>query len=491
MTRIKTILMFALIGMLLSCSQDDSRSDGEFNVQPFVRFNFLVNSNNVPIEFPAINSGLVPKTSYINTLLKPIKIPVTLTSPTLTEAVTVTYSITTSQDVGDFNVSPDGQLTFQGNQLTDTIFVAFEERWTEGESITFKLEEVSNPAIRIGNLNTEAVNDTFVLELGSIEATYSFAQNRIEIIGQTGEEVIFDVNFPNGYLASEINIDEMFEFLDGFDYTLIALNVGENPTSISFKLTLNENIQNDAVLYQTVITLLNTDNYSATGNTVLQIVKPITTPRDPKVNTASSFYNLSDPLFRTYGENWGDFNSDGQCDWSSFFAFTFPIVVSADNPNAVLFDNKGTTDPADDIYHDAFKIGFGSTNATGTTNSFNLKRWFTNESISAANSPGFNISPALEFFPDNGNSSSSGIVLVIPQFITIAGTNGNSYSIAISGEGTYQQTSAGLFELSFVLEATNDALFGGSVSAEYRIYNYNSYPEPAPLTNECISEYVL
>lgn len=476
---------------MLSCSKDDGQSNTEFGVQPFVRFNFLVNSNNIPLEYPALNSGLVPRSTYNNTLLKPIKIPVTLTSTTLSETVSVTYSTTPSNGIGDFNVSPANQLTFQGNQLTDTIFVSFDERWTPGETITFKLEEVSDTSINIGNLNAEAPNDIFILELGEISATYSFEQNRIEVIGQAGEELNFKVNFPNGYLLSEIEDEPIFEFLNGFDYTLNPINAGENPTSITYKLTLNENIQNDAVFYQTIITLLNTANYNAIGNTVLQIVKPINTPRDPAVNTASNFYNLSDPLYRTYGENWGDFNSNGICNWSSFFAFTFPVVVSADSPNAVLFNDMGTPDPSDDIYHDAFKIGFGSTNTTGTTNSFNLKRWFTNESISAANSPGFNVNPALEFFPDNGDSSTSGTVLVIPQFITITGTNGNSYSIAISGEGTYHEISPGLMELSFILVASNEALFGGSINSEYKIYNSNTYPDPDPLTNICVSEYDL
>ena len=41
---------------------------------------------------------------------------------------------------------------------------------------------------------------------------------------------------------------------------------------------------------------------------------------------------------------------------------------------------------------------------------------------------------------------------MIPQYITIAGTNKNSHSIAISGEGTYKEISAGLFEISFELK---------------------------------------
>ena len=136
------------------------------------------------------------------------------------------------------------------------------------------------------------------------------------------------------------------------------------------------------------------------------------------------------------------------------------------------------------------EIGFNAfANPTSTTNSFNLKRWFNGESISSVNSPGFNIPTAIEFFPENGNSLTNGRALIIPQFLTIAGRNGNSYNIAISGEGTYSEISTGLFEIALELRATNDDLFGGTVTSEYRLYSNNSYTEPDPLTtNNCITE---
>jgi hypothetical protein len=169
--------------------------------------------------------------------------------------------------------------------------------------------------------------------------------------------------------------------------------------------------------------------------------------------------------------------------WQAFSAFTYPDVVTKDNPNAILYSDKGTTNTNDDVYHDAFKIGFNVASGSNTVNSFNLKRWFTNPSSAAANSPGFNIPAALEFFPENGNSKTNGSVLVIPQDITIAGTNGNSYSIAIEGEGTYKEISTGLFEITFDLKLTNDKLFGGTVIGKYKIYNKNSFPT-VPLLNE-------
>lgn len=480
--------------MLFTCTDDDNGLAPSLT-QSFVRFNFLVDNNNIPLEFPQQHGSLIPQNTYDNALLKTLKIPVTLTTSSISQPVSVTFSSTLSNGLNpeDVNISPVNTVQFEGTQLTDTIFVSFTERWTPGESIFFKLESVSDPTINIGNINNVAVNDTFLLQLDNIEPSFSFETNRVEISGLPGEELFFNVLFPEGYLSEEIENVEIFEALDGFNYSLEVVNLGILSTVITYKLTVNEDLQNDDVFYQTILTLTEGLGYNPTGNTVLQIVKPINTFRDPAVNTASNFYDVSNTFYRTFGESWGDHNNTGTCRWFSFSAFTRPVIVDVNHPNAVLFDDMGTADPTDDIYHDAFRIGFRSpTNPNVTTNSFNMKRWFSNESSNYNNSPGFDVNPALEFFPENGTSNTTGTVLVIPQFITIAGTNGNSYSIAISGEGTYQDIGNGLYEISLILNATNDQLFGGTISVEYRIYNNANYPEPEPLNNNnCIIEYDL
>ena len=175
----------------------------------------------------------------------------------------------------------------------------------------------------------------------------------------------------------------------------------------------------------------------------------------------------------------------------TFNALTFPVLVTKDNENAILYSDRGTANPNDDIYHDAFKIGFNVSSGTNTVNSFGLKRWFSNESNTAAISPGFNITSALEFFPANGNSKTEGTVLVIPQDITIGSSATNTHVIAISGEGTYKEISNGLYEISFELKLTNDKLFGGTVSTQYRIYNSRTYPKPAALSIPCPKEVTL
>jgi len=77
--------------------------------------------------------------------------------------------------------------------------------------------------------------------------------NRIEINGAQGEEVLFKVNFPLGYFEDEVDENSIFNFLNGFDYSLSK--IAQNDISISYKITLNEDIQNDDVLYQSTIIL--------------------------------------------------------------------------------------------------------------------------------------------------------------------------------------------------------------------------------------------
>ena len=489
MNRIKILsLLVAAAALLSSCSKDDYRLDS--TVDPFVRFNFLTTSAGVPLEYPAVSTSTVPLSSYENKSVKTLKIPVALTHTNLKSAVSASFSaVSSSNDNESFTVNPVNELVFQGTKLTDTIFVSFNKRWTENQSITLKLETISDPNIHIGNLNTTYPNNSFKIDLGTIATNYTFPVNRIVIKGEAGETVDFKVNFPNGFFPSEIDNLEIFKFLDGFNYSLSHDPYGDNRSSITYHLTLLESIQNDDVYYESSISLVNTGNYTATGNTILQIVKPIKSTRDVNANPASKFYDLSNQFYLTYGETW--FDKSGTCAWQAYNAFTFPVVVTKDHENAILYSDKGTTNPNDDVYHDAFRIGFNVASGTNTTNSFNLKRWFSNESTTAANSPGFNITSALEFFPANGNSKTEGNVLVIPQYITITGTNKNSHSIAISGSGTYKEISSGLFEITFELKLMKEELFGGTVSPQHRMYNNKTYPKPAALSIECPKEVAL
>ncbi|WP_269236296.1 hypothetical protein [Flavobacterium flavigenum] len=488
MNLIKALAFLMIASLTTSCSKDDYKMGSE--IDPYVRFHFLVKSDNTPLVYPAVNGSLVPQSSYVNNAIKTLKVPVALTASSLKDPVTVNFSTTSSTGNTDsFKINPVNELVFQGAKLTDTIFISFDKRWQDKQTITLKLENASNPLVHIGNLNTEAINDIFTITLGEIATTYTFPENQFIVKGEAGEKIDFKINFPNEFIPSEIENLSFFKFSNGFDYSLTHDEIGDNRNSINYHLTLLEDIQNDDVRYESKITLVNIPNYKATGNTTLRIVKPTKSPRDIYANPASKFYDLSNAFYLTYGEHW--FDKSGTCAWQTFNAFTFPVVVTKDSENAILYSDKGTTSPNDDVYHDAFKIGFNVVTGTNTVNSFGLKRWFSNENNSAAISPGFNITSALEFFPENGNSKTQGSVLVIPQDITVGVNEDNTHSIAIEGEGTYKEISNGLFEISFELKLTNDKLFGGTVSTQYRIYNNRVYPKPAALNIDCPKEVTL
>ncbi|WP_289658768.1 hypothetical protein [Flavobacterium panacagri] len=488
MNLIKTFAIVITASLLASCSKDDYKLGSE--IDPFIRFNFLVKADNTPLEYPTVNGSLVPQSTYTNSSVKTLKIPVALTAQSLKNAVTANFSaVSSTGDNESFTVNPVNQLTFQGTKLTDTIAVSFDKRWSAKQSITLKLETVSDPEIHIGNRNTEYLNDTFKIELGTISTNYTFPVNQYVVQGEVGETIDFKVNFPNGFFPEEIEKVSIFKFQNGFEYSLTHDDYGDNRSSITYHLTLLEDIQNDDARYESKITLVNTTNYNATGNLTLTVVKPIKSPRDIQANPASKFTDPTNAFYLTYGEHW--FNNNGNCTWQTFNALTFPVVVTKDNENAILYSDKGTANPNDDVYHDAFKIGFNVATGTNTVNSFGLKRWFSNESNSAAISPGFNITSALEFFPANGTSKTEGTVLVIPQDITIGSSATNTHVIAISGDGTYKEISNGLYEISFELKLTNEKLFGGTVSTQYRMYNNRTYPKPAALSIPCPKEVTL
>ncbi|OCB73376.1 hypothetical protein B0A79_07690 [Flavobacterium piscis] len=473
--------------LITSCSKDDYKLGSE--IDPFLRFNFLA-KDNVPLEYPSVNGSLAPQSTYVNSSVKTLKVPVALTTRNLKSAVTANFSaVSSTGDNEIFTANPVSQLVFEGNKVTDTIFVSFDKRWTDNQSITLKLETVSDPAVHIGNLNTEYPNDTFKIDLGEIKTNYTFPVNQYVIQGVVGETIDFKVNFPNGFFPSEIENASIFKFQNGFEYALTHDDYGDNRSSVTYHLTLLEDLQNDDARYESKITLVNIPNYNATGSINLTIVKPTKSPRDLQAYPASKFTDPTNAFYLTYGEHW--FNNNGNCTWQTFNALTFPVVVTKDNENAILYSDKGTANPNDDVYHDAFKIGFNVATGTNTINSFGLKRWFSNESGSAAISPGFNITSALEFFPENGNSKTQGTVLVIPQDLTIGSSASNTHIIAISGEGTYKEISAGLFEISFELKLTNDKLFGGTVSTQYRMYNNRVYPKPTALSIPCPKEVTL
>lgn len=493
----RAILVLFAVCIFYSCEELErevySNEDGRY-----VRFALQVDKNGEVVSSGSYDPAAELVRSYDQSSIKPLKIPVTITSEPLEEEVIVTFSTSTTGNFTGFEINPENTLSFNGTQLTDTIYLNYLESWDASEEnlIHFKLETVSDTSIQIGNISALEKNDSLTVDLRELYLRYNLpAVNSIDILGVKGEQVEISVFFPDGLFVKDLDtLTLLIPTVSQFDYTLERLPFDQNSDRIDFILTLNEDIDNDVLAYRTVFSLYELEGYIIAGNTGFSITKPIFIERDNAVNTAANFYNTDDALYRTYGETWMDYNNDDICAWQSYNTFTYPVEVSADHPNAVLADDKGTPDPGDDIYHHAFRIGFNSPNAGRTTNSFNLKRWFVDYYSDADYSPGFNIPQALEFFPDDGTSTTGGVVRVITQDITISNRVSrdpdvfHTYTISIDGEGEYIEISDGIFEISLEFKATNTDLFGGTRTVYYKIYNTDEYVDPPDRTDGCFSQ---
>lgn len=482
------MIYFAFIAIaILSCDKDNDREFSDSNGQ-FVRFFLQLNQDNQPLEAPSLEPGVRAVSFYHKDNVKTLKIPVALTSQPLSDPVTVTYE-SVINNLNNVEITPQNLLTFQGTKLVDTLFVKVNERWdaTTNPSLRLKLISSSNPAIQIGMPNEDQPLNELIINFNDFELNYGITSaSRVDLVGTNGETHEVTIGFPNGYIESDVTgIDLLQETQSNFNYTLEQLPLTSS-TEITYRFTVDQDFTDDDLLYKTNFALSGIPDYELDGNPSVSLIRNPITPRDISVNTASNFYNTADPFYRTYGVNWMDFNTDGICEWRDYNNSTVPVVVPQNDPNAVLGDDMGTVDTSDDLYYHAFRIGFVSINSNVTTNPFNLKRWFTNEGSNASTSPGFNIEQALEFFPDNGSSTTSGTVQVVEQTIQIgtSATNGSiTEFITISGSGTYSEISPGIFEIILDFNATNNRLFNGTRTSRYHIYNTSSFTDP-PLLNE-------
>jgi len=499
----KILWLLTLLMLVLWGCEYQERPEYSDAVGRYVRFNLIVDADGRIIPPGKMAPDEVSTEHYIQRTVNTLKIPVSLTSEPLSEEVQVWFSYDTTGPYSAFTIEPANVLSFNGTKLSDTIILDYHERWDaeQENKFVFTIDSVSDPTIHIGNLNQVEPNDSLVITLEELFLRYSFpVKNQLEILGQEGETMVIDVEFPDGFFPPEVEGNELvIPGFSDFEYTLEQLEYDDDDTKISYLITLDEELDDEMATYRASFELKELDRYNLAGNNMFSVTKWENVPRDVSLNTAAHFLDPSDNNYRTYGEQWIDYMDRDSCRWYPFFAFTTPVEVSADHPNAVLYDDQGTQDPLDDIYHHAFRIGFVSPNAGGglTTNPFNMKRWFDNESSDSDNSPGFNIPQALEFYPDdNGTSATSGIVKVIEQDLIIGGKQEDgsikTYTIRIEGEGEYYELGNSIFEVELELRVTNNELFGGTISAYYRIFNTSEYDEPSPITDtECFEERVL
>lgn len=489
MMDIKQIFAFLFfVCFALSCQKHEaevySNADGRF-----IRFQLLVKNGDELVDEGKLSQGSKIATTINYSRKQDLMVPVSITSEPLLEDVSAIFSTTISGPYSAFKINPTETLTFSGKKLTDTIQITFNERWfkEDGNSIKLKLESVSDENIRIGFPNPADPYNELTINLDELALTYRMQdENRLLLNGDLGEEVFFDVLFPQGFFVNEVaGVDILNVINSDFDFSLVQHNVNVDENKVTYKLALEESLDIDIFSYSAKFELNNLENYQISGLNSIIIEKPENVDRDVTLNTAANFYNLSDQYYRTYGETWMDYYKDGECDWKAFNTFTFPVMVDASHPDAILYDDKGTSDPSDDIYHHAFRIGFNSTNEGRTTNSFNLKRILYNEYTDADKSPGFNITQALEFYPEDGTSATNGYVKVVAQDIVLSSKDDISYTIAIDGDGTYMEENPGIFKIELELRMTNTELFGGTRAIKEVMYNTKEYEEPAPLQGEC------
>lgn len=477
MKAIKLLVLSSILFVFSACREDENH-DNVAQTNPFVRFSLKLDDNGNPYQAPQTpEANDLEVTEYTHDKLTQLKIPVILSSETLSETVTVyfDYQSVAGNDLTDLvEILPaDKQLSFSENQLTDTIYVKLKQVVTSTESIQFNLTNISDENIRIGYDRTSDKMDELTVHLSEGERTYSFNTNYQEISGQAGESFDFKVLFPNGYVSSDVDGQTLFAQPLEFDYTITQQPLTEDD-EVTYTFTLNENLPEE-VEYNLLLQLQDLNGYIQESPNIFQITKPIAVDREG--NPSTNWYDVSNPYYRNFAHHWR--MNNGACEWRKWNVMSVPVAVE---PNSE-FDANG------DGYHD-FKMGMIGPNAPIGTNIFDLKRILDGEDGS---SPGLNLTEVLEFFPENGNSTTQGTVKVISQIMNIISyPDGNSYNIPISGSGTYYVTDASQnrYEMRFQVTFDFTEINGTTQTHEYYMYNYNESTYPTETPNVTCNEVI-
>ncbi|WP_339662241.1 hypothetical protein [uncultured Polaribacter sp.] len=478
---IKNILLVFISILFLSCEKDDDkRFIGENN--SFVRFFLLVDNNNGVLEFPEKDGGLIAVSNYTKDNLKTLKIPVAITTGNIENTINVSF---TSEVNGltNYTIIPANTISFSNEKRIDTIFIKVNENWdlSKNPQIKLTLTNSTDSSISIGMPNNNITNNELNINFTETNFQYSFDINRKEIQGINQESFDFKVLFPNGFITNDIENVALFSTPSTFNYTITRKPITKED-EVTFTFKLNENLPEDTSL-DTSLSLAEIPNYTKGINKYLDINKPIKVDRTG--NPALNFYNLSNPFYRLFAEYWRYDTTDMICEWANSSVFPKPVVVSKDNVNGFLYSNNGTpNDESDDIYHHKYKLGFVGNFPPVGTNPFALRNLFDNASVE---SPGFNLTEAIEFFPKDGNNQSEGIVNVVNQrIVIISRTNNTSYNVPISGTGTYKFDSAtNLWKITLEILVDCSEINGEIVTVNYILYNNSNYPDPDPINVPC------
>lgn len=472
--------MICITITFVNCSENEATTfDGAF-----VRFGLLVNSNGQALEFPQVNASL-PETDVFNQVsLKTLKIPVILSSVSRETPVEVFYEVITEGNFENFTVTPANSLIFQPGTLIDTVQVSFQSRWNQvgAKSIKIKITAVSDDSIEIGWPNQDRKMNEITIALGDLEDTrYFFDQNLYNLTGTLNEELLIPVSFSQPISNADVGdfnfIQTSFEALsicDGtgaaFDFTLEQLPFQDGATTIFYKFKLLETTPFASNLKLSLNSGLT--DFVVFGTNQTNLFKPNFVVRQGDV--ATHFYNISDALYRTYGKAWYFDPATNSCDWSNFNTFTKPVAV----PLGSEFDNGNG-------YH-KYRIGFvGNTPPIGT-NPFDLRRFYGGANVT---SPGYNIIQAIEFFPENGNSTTQGTVKVIAQTLTfIKSSTSTAVNVPICGSGNYFFDAVNNRWTIYLELHCDETQINGNNDVVKRMYIYsnnNNYVDPPALSGAC------
>ncbi len=476
----KWFIVIMLLFAHLACKDDEIIIN-----QSFVRFHVMLDNNGKIIANTLPVGNRLETSTYIHTTFEPIKIPVLLSSNDYNEDVLVDYTVSTSGGFSDFTISPK-QLKF-GKNVSDTIIINFNSKWkgVGNEKIVLNLVKVSKPSIMIGWQRAVNKFDIFEIGLGEIDkVNFSFQKAQYDIEGNTNEEIQIPIQFSRPISRAELNNNtfiipkfDSISLCDGkglsFDYTLTPVDIVENNALVVYKLKVLSSINGNFKLSLRLNDKLPGFTIGSIGlSTITRFTKQNTT-----ADVATNWYNLDDPLYRTYGKAWYKDPTTGLCRWSTFNTFTKPVAVERNSK----FDNgKG--------YH-KYKIGFVGNNPPVGTNPFDFRRFYNGTSVE---SPAYTIIEAIEFLPNA--DMNSGKVRVVPQSLKfVKSGGGGDLFVPICGEGTYAYNNV-LKRWEIYIEVHSDeSMINGKSDVIHPMYIYNNNNDatnpmdlslPCPLRNE-------
>lgn len=420
-----------------------------------------------------------------------LKVPVAISTKGLSQEVTATYDIDDFGDDIKYNIAPN-ILSFSPDKLVDTLYITPTSRWTKTimDSTVIALATTSDPNITIGYPYGVDDNDSLTLNYGDLVFPYTFEKSEIKLLSTPNQSYDFKILFTNGLLPDELSeIDILIDKGSNIDYELVQHAIEAGDVAINYTLEINDPLDKK-IDYEILFELADIEGYVPFGLTSLKVTKETENNGNNSINMARHFYDVAlDAYNRLYAFLYLDYSADGNCGWRETFMHVVPVEVAKDHPNAVWNED-------DNKWYHAHRIGFDSPNEGRTTNSFGFKYWFVDEYTDADLSPGFNVNPSLEFYPDGDTSLTSGTVQVMEQTLTVAlGENDTQVQFDIIGEGTYQYDEGSyelyrdsIFTIHLTLGGESVELWGGTHYGSYVMKNrdLDSSEKPEEAGEYCI-----